>query len=461
MRRRDFLKISASLAAAKALARNPLFAETPPDYKLQIAHLDWELAPKKTVKTTAYNGQIPGPLLRMREGQSVAIDVTNALEWEEIVHWHGLWLPVSADGAMEEASPMIAPGATQRVQFTARPAGSRWYHTHGFAGHNLKRGLYSGMFGFLMVDPRQDVGRYDREFFLALHDWEPALEGSDDGSMNPVYRYASINGKLLGAGDPLRVKQGERVLLHFLNASPTEEHWLALSGHTMQVIALDGNPVPRPLPVRMLRISPGERVCAVVSMDAPGSWVLGEVRKHVQAAGMGILVEYAGHSGKPQWQQPEALDAWDYAMFGDATPRALSTEAVETIPLVFQSKFKGHGDMDYWTINGKSYPETEVPKLREGQRYRLLFDNQSTDDHPVHMHRHTWELRSQQGNVTSGVRKDVVVVPARTKTEVDFVANNPGGIVPGDTLFHCHQQDHMDLGFMMLFRYAADEGKQS
>jgi FtsP/CotA-like multicopper oxidase with cupredoxin domain len=87
--------------------------------------------------------------------------------------------------------------------------------------------------------------------------------------------------------------------------------------------------------------------------------------------------------------------------------------------------------------------------LKEGTRYRLIFDNQSTDIHPVHLHRHTFELRTLNRRATAGIHKDVVLLETGAKTEVVFTANNPG-----KTLFHCHQQDHMDSGFMMLFDYA-------
>jgi FtsP/CotA-like multicopper oxidase with cupredoxin domain len=118
--------------------------------------------------------------------------------------------------------------------------------------------------------------------------------------------------------------------------------------------------------------------------------------------------------------------------------------------MVFTSRFQGHGALDKWMINDKSYPETSLPSLQSGLRHRLVFDNHSTDDHPVHIHRHAFELISIHGMATRGVYKDVVVVEAGTRVEADLVANNPG-----NTLFHCHQQDHMDSGFMALFRYAS------
>jgi FtsP/CotA-like multicopper oxidase with cupredoxin domain len=149
------------------------------------------------------------------------------------------------------------------------------------------------------------------------------------------------------------------------------------------------------------------------------------------------------------WQQPDTLD-WDYARFGSSGPAAQRNDSAIEIPLVFRSKFAGHGDMDHWTINGKSFPQTDTVPLRQGQRYRLLLKNESADNHPVHLHRHVFELcRLPGGRTAPGVVKDTILVDAHTEADVEFTADHPGL-----TLFHCHQQDHMDMGFMMLLRYA-------
>ena len=217
-------------------------------------------------------------------------------------------------------------GGHARYTFTPRPAGFRWYHTHTFAGKDLHKGQYTGEHGFLLIEPRDNPGRYDQEIFLALHDWDGDLEPSGDGAMDPVYSVSTINGRVLGFGEPLRVKSGERILLHILNSSPSEVHWIAFAGHQFNVIALDGNQVPRPQVVSMLRLAPAERISAIVEMNHPGAWVMGEVRKHIMAAGMGIAVEYAGSSGKPRWDQPENL-LWDYLPFAAAGPAPASNRA--------------------------------------------------------------------------------------------------------------------------------------
>ena len=313
------------------------------------------------------------------------------------------------------------------------------------ANRNLKHGLYTGQFGVLYVDPAVNPGRYDREEFIVLHDWEPYYSASGDGSLMVNYACGSVNGRMLGHADPIQVREGQRVLFQVLNASATEVHWLALPGHRFQVLALDGASVATQATVDLLRLGPAERITAIVQMNAPGVWVFGEARKEFRDAGMGAVIEYAGQTGKPQEPSVEKL-TWDYRIFSDAVPTVQKPDV--TIPLVFTSKFKGHGALDQWMINGKSYPDYEPVLLHTGLRHRLVFDNRSTDDHPVHLHRHNFELVSIQGAALSGIHKDVVVVPAQSTIEADLIANNPGS-----TLFHCHQQDHMDSGFMTLFRY--------
>ena len=167
----------------------------------------------------------------------------------------------------------------------------------------------------------------------------------------------------------------------------------------------------------------------------------------MQTAGMGIVVEYAGATGQPQWQQPKDL-VWDYAKFAETVAERESDNGARRIALEFDSKFEGHGAEERWTINGKSYPKTDELVLTQGRRYKLMLKNLSMDDHPLHLHRHTMELKSVDGTEMRGLMKDVVLVKARTTAEVEFVADHPGR-----TLFHCHQQDHMDRGFMMVFRY--------
>ena len=429
-------------------------AETPPDATLHISPVALEIAPHKSVKTTGYNGSAPGPVLRFREGQRITIEVFNDTKDPELVHWHGLFVPPEVDGSTEEGTPLIAPNSAAKYSFAVRPSGTRWYHTHVAAGRNLNRATFTGQFGIMYIEPKNDPGHYDLESLLCLHGWKPYLtSAAGEGSLEPAYSLFSINSHALGQGEPIHVREGQKVLFRILNASATLQHNLALAGHQFTVLSLDGNPVPTPRTVDVLSLGPAERVDAVVTMNAPGVWILGELDNQMRNQGLGIVVEYENRTEAPRWIAPES-PAWDYTIFGrspEDSPGGSGTahEPTEIVPMVFRPKFGGHNWVDHWTINDKEYPKTDPIIVRENQTYRLRFDNQSDDDHPVHLHRHSFELKSIAGKSTAGIVKDVVVVPRRNTVEVEFLANHPGA-----TLFHCHQQLHMDFGFMTLFQYA-------
>src|SRR6267142_5278574 len=130
--RRALLKLSGLAAVCASLP--DLARDVPsPDYKLDIARHTLDLSPHHALETIAYNGQVPGPLLRLKENQPVTIEVTNHTDRPEVVHWHGLFLPPAVDGSLEEGTPAIAPNSTVRYNFIPRPAGFRWYHTHTMA----------------------------------------------------------------------------------------------------------------------------------------------------------------------------------------------------------------------------------------------------------------------------------------------------------------------------------------
>ena len=483
--RRNFLGTAGILTGGALLSKSPLLAqtETPADYTLTIATNAIEIAPDRILSVTTYNGQFPGPLLRFKEGQQVTIDVHNNTDTPEQLHWHGQMLPVDVDGSAEEGTPFIPPHGSCRIVFTPRPAGFRFYHTHVRAGANLSAGQYSGLVGPVYIEPKDNPGAYDREVFLTMKEFQPTLSRGGDMAQDFLappttvkalkdrgesamkesldhdaphgfevgYESFTINGKMLGQGEPVRVKEGQRVLFHILNGSATEIRSLALPGHTFTILAMDGNPLPKPVNVPLLWLGTAERISAIVEMNHPGIWIMGDLSNDDRQHGMGIVVEYANSSGKPQWIAPAPF-RWNYTHFGSNGP--IAPDPDENIEMLFEKDNAAFEGFNLWTINGKSYPVGQMMApathhLKEGKRYRLRLRNASDDIHPVHLHRHTFEVTRYAGLPTTGLMKDVVMVGGYQEVEIDFVANNPGA-----TLFHCHQQLHMDFGFMSLFDYA-------
>jgi Putative multicopper oxidases len=410
------------------------------------------------------------------------LDLVNDTDTPEQLHWHGQLVPVDVDGASEEGTPFIPAHGERRISFVPRPSGYRFYHTHNRAGADLSAGQYSGQVGHVYIEPRNEPGNYDREVFLVLKEFEPsfsrggdmaqdvlspatkvrALEEKGEAAMKASlakglphgyevgYDAFTINGRMLGHGEPVKVKQGERVLFHVLNGSATEIRSLALPGHTFRVVALDGNPVPNPATVPFLWLGTAERVSAIVEMNHPGVWIMGDTSNEDRRHGMGIVVEYANHGGKAQWIAPPKF-RWDYTRF--AKPGAPAPEPDETFEMTFAKQNAAETGFNRWTINGVAYPMTNAMAppafhLREGRRYRVRMHNESDDLHPIHLHRHVFELTNIMGKATAGVMKDVVMLGGYQEIAFDFMANDPGM-----TLFHCHQQLHMDFGFMTLFDY--------
>jgi FtsP/CotA-like multicopper oxidase with cupredoxin domain len=452
------------------------------DYTLRIKTSPVEIAPDRIISLTTYNGQFPGPLLRLKEGRQVVVDVYNETDVPEQLHWHGQMVPVEVDGSAEEGTPYIPAHGKRRVLLTPRPAGVRFYHTHVRAGADLSAGQYGGEVGPVYIEPKHDSGNHDREVFLVLKEFEPTFSRGGDMAqdfLSPATRvkaleekgesfmkaslakgmphgyevgYASftINGRMLGHGEPIRVKQGERVLFHVLNGSATEIRSLALPGHSFHVVALDGNPVPNPATVPVLWLGTAERVSAIVEMSHPGVWIMGDLDDDDRHHGMGIVVEYSGRAGKPQWVAPPT-SRWNYTRFAKSSARPQAPD--ETFEMMFEKNNAVEEGFNRWTINGVAYPMSNemVPAsfhLREGKRYRIRMRNASDDIHPIHLHRHTFELTDWAGQPTAGVLKDVIMLGGYQEVAVDFVADDPGM-----TLFHCHQQLHMDFGFMTLFDY--------
>ena len=455
--RREFLKLAGTVAGARlvgpsiGLGQPKLLGgadsqtdESKADYTLRIAASPIEIAHNRIVSGITYNGQFPGPLLRVKEGQQVVVDVFNDTDTPEQLHWHGQFVPTDVDGAAEEGTPYIAAHGMRRIAFTPRPSGFRFCHTHNRAGADLHAGQYSGQVGPVYVDPKRERGHYDKEFFLVLKEFEPSfsqggdmaqdflapiakvkeLEKAGESSMKASlakgmphgyevgYRYFTINGRMLGHGEPVRVKEEERVLFHVLNGSATEIRSLALPGHSFKVVALDGNPVPTAAEVPVLWLGTAERISAIVEMNHPGSWIMGDLADDDRGHGMGIVIEYAGYRGKPVWTPPKPFH-WNYTRFAKAGASAFTPD--ETFDMTFAKENAAEEGFNQWTINGARYPMAQgiVPAsfhLKLGKRYRLRMHNASDDIHPIHLHRHNFELTKLAGVQTAGVMKDVVMV---------------------------------------------------
>ncbi len=504
--RRDFLRLSGGAgvgAVAFSLGGGVLSrAGAAPaggrgvrEIRLEASDLTWELAPGKRVKAMAYGGQVPGPELRVKEGERVRVILTNRLAEPTTIHWHGVDVPNAMDGVPAVTQKPVPPGESFVYEFEARPAGTRWYHTHADEHRQLDLGLAAP----LIIEPATaEPFPFDREYTLVLDDWAtgtgPALPPTREGiagarggmggmmgrmgggmgrmmegmmgrggmggmmggqmsgrGHEPAYDTMTINGKAYPATTPLTVRKGERVRLRLINASADHTHVIRLAGHRLRVTHTDGNPLVQPVEVDAIPIAPSERYDVLFVADRPGAWFLHCVQTGHPGAGEQVAVVYEGHEGErpdPPAGGVAGLDLWQYGLGRgrDVLPRAWGGE--RAFDLLLSGGMMGS---DAWTINGKQYPRTDPLRVRKGDRVRVRFENHSMEAHPMHLHGQSFKVLAVNGaRYAAPIVKDSVDVDAHMgSVVVEFTAHNPG-----DWFLHCHKPMHMEGGMITLAQIA-------
>jgi manganese oxidase len=244
------------------------------EFALTAGPVKWNILPNVTVGAFAYNEQVPGPLLRVSQGDRVRVRFTNGLPEPTTIHWHGLILDNGMDGAGEVTQPPIAAGASFTYEFTATQAGTYFYHTHTAADRQQALGLY----GALIVDPQGGQKTYDQEYIVELGEWTVQENGQNIASMNQVGmlpNYFTINGKAYPATETVRVRVGERVRFRFIGTGQFI-HPMHIHGGPFEIVETDGNPVPPG--ARLLKdtvlVGPGERYDVEWIAQRPGKWLL-------------------------------------------------------------------------------------------------------------------------------------------------------------------------------------------
>ena len=240
-------------------------------FDLTVSEADWELLPGVTTRAVTFNGTVPGPTIRVTEGDNVEIVVKNTLDESTSIHWHGLHVPNDQDGVAGVTQPAIEPGQTYSYRFTAPHAGTFMYHAHG---PNSREQMDRGLYAPFIIDPAGgDPVRADAEYTLAIGNWMigAGMSGMDAMSMN--YDYFTINGKSFPATEPIEVTEGELVRLRFINPSQTT-HPMHLHGTDMAVFAKDGEPLSEPQRLNTLNIAQGDTYDVVFRADSLGTWLL-------------------------------------------------------------------------------------------------------------------------------------------------------------------------------------------
>jgi plastocyanin len=274
------------------------------EFTLTAEEIPWELLSGTTVRAWAYNGQMPGPEIRVHEGDRVRITLRNDLPVGTTIHWHGVDVPPEMDGPVGLNQAPVEPGGSFVYEFIATNPGSRMYHSHADPTTQIALGLY----GPLIIEPRVPTRAYDREYTYMLNEWDleltpdVAMGAAPRGSGDQLLRGGELgtdlflmNGHAHESIPPIELAAGERVLIRLMNLGNLP-HAIHSHGHSFHIVATDGNPVPRGMELLKdtVLIGPGERYDLELTGDNPGVWMFHCHMENHAANGMMTLIQYDG-----------------------------------------------------------------------------------------------------------------------------------------------------------------------
>lgn len=417
------------------------------------------------VPVWAYNGKVPGPELRLRQGEILRVAVENGLDQETTVHWHGLRIPVAMDGVPVLSQKPIAQGGRFDYEFQVPDAGTFWYHPHVRGSEQQGRGLS----GALIVEEKTPP-KVDRDLTWVIDDWrltreakiaEPFDHPMDLSHGGRLGNVATLNGRDSNTFD---VRAGERLRLRLINVANARIVGLCFKGHAPRIIALDGQPVTPHAPEGgLIVIPPAGRADVILDMeDKPGSRHLVTDEAYPRNAFKFIELVYSGD--KPL--RESSLDA-PVALTPNPIPEPVPAEAKRheivlaggAMGGMRSAKLNGleMGIRDLaqrrkiWALNGIVAHRVDMPPLAiltRGRTHVLAMRNDTAFPHPMHLHGHSFRLLTRNGAPAPHTPwLDTVLVMPREKVEVAFVADNPG-----DWLFHCHVLEHMEAGMSAVLR---------
>ena len=501
--RRAFLASSAATAAGAMMPlHSPSPAQAAPlrEVTLRAAPGRIRLVPAADAETPAwsYNGSVPGPEIRVKQGERLRITVENGLAEETTVHWHGIRVPNAMDGVPHLTQPPIDAGKSFVYEYDAVDAGTFWYHPHQRSFEQVGRGLY----GPLIVEEPEPI-RIDRDVTWVLDDWRltKSTEISDDfgnrhDSMHGgrIGNTVTINGRV---PDAFAVRRGERIRLRLINAANARIFGLDFAGHEPTIVALDGQPVePHAPDSGLVVLGPAMRADVILDMTADtGSRVSVTDRFYAGLEYRLVDLAYADtplRDKMPDWpvalppnplQEPDLATAtrhdvtFNGGMMGNMVMQEMggsmgqsSSGAMDGMMGNTMGKdpagAMGGGMMGnmgmmmdmmhtggIWFINGVA-AEGHVMKpmltLERDRAHVIAMTNATAWHHPIHLHGHSFRVLSRNGKPTRYREwQDTVLMAPREKVEIAFVADNPG-----DWMIHCHILEHQAAGMMGVFRVA-------
>ena len=395
----------------------------------------------RTLDVWSYNGQVPGPVLRARLGETVRVELVNRLPQPTTIHWHGVRVPNAMDGVPNVTQPPVLPGESFVYEFVPKDAGTFWFHPHVRSSEQVERGLY----GVLIVEDPQPKP-YSQDVIWILDDWRLTPDGSaidpnfntrqdlmHDGRMGNVI---AVNGR---TDEQLTVKAGERIRLRIVNTANARVFIPDFSRLNAEIIAVDGNYAAEPFVLRRLEVSPGNRVDFDITFSPEDAGRVIPIydrfkRKPNRLATIRVLDEVVetpefdspARAHVPQWKGAESLEP--------------------TLEYKLNTRPGGEYGIE-WTMNGMTYSAHERPNtLYLNEWAKIRFTNDSSRLHPMHMHGNFFRLLTRNGRrIPEQFWRDTVLTRPKETIEIGLVP-----IDEGPWLLHCHILEHAAAGMMTI-----------
>lgn len=411
-------------------------------------------------KIWGYDGSVPGPLLRYRQGDTVRVRLENQLPDPTSIHWHGIAIDNRMDGVVGLTQAAVGPGERFDYEFTLPDPGTFWYHTHNQSWEQMARGLY----GVLIVD-EHDAPVVDQDLLFVIDDWRLRRDGQIDtdsfGDMHDWAHAGRLGNRLTVNGmdrPQIPVKSGERVRLRLVNTANARIFRLDLRSpdHSASMIAVDGFPLASPRELReAIDLAPGQRVDVILDMaGAPGTRVaLREISTGESFDCAHFVYDNMGDKKPPTDRPIAALAAWrnhkpvdiaaareiDLHMTGGAM--GMMSGAMHRGRMMPMGPLVDAGKV--WAFNGVAGDlDKPLARLRRGEHALINIRNDTRWPHAMHLHGHHFQVVRRNGTPMSGRPwRDTELVHPMEQVTLGLVADNPG-----KWLFHCHMLEHQAGG---------------
>ena len=430
-------------------------------FNLTAQEKEWEISEGKIVNAWTYNGTVPGEPIRVKEGDFVKVNLKNELNVPVTIHWHGVLLPNKMDGIPGLTQDAVQPGESFTYEFVANDAGTYWYHSHQQSSEQVDKGLY----GSLVIEEKEK--EYEKDEFFILDEWavdqdkrdmsnmggmmQGAMSGDGEADTKQMYDTFTVNGKSGDAIEPLKMESGEKARLRFVNAG-YQVHKLVFPEGSMRVIANDAEKViSEKNTSNVLEIAPGERIDVEFTKQTQETAFIGQEQNIENAEDMVIPVISENNN--------QASDQEVVLASGKDTAKGISYGSEK---LLFEdtpdpdvnydmdlSMGMNMGEGMSFQINDKTFPETPPIQVKEGDIVKVTLRNTGRMNHPMHLHGHRFQVNSKNGEeFENPIVKDLIHVKPGEEYVIYFKADNAG-----EWLFHCHDNNHADMGMVTIVDY--------